>query len=64
MKVVVVTGGAGFLGRNLCARLLKNNDTIVYCIDNLITGSTRNIHKFFVALVQFLESKYDLLSRT
>ena len=47
MKVVVVTGGAGFLGRNLCARLLKNNDTIVYCIDNLITGSTRNIHTFF-----------------
>jgi len=47
MKVVVITGGAGFLGRNLCARLLTNSDTIVYCIDNLITGSMRNIHTFF-----------------
>ncbi len=39
---VLVTGGAGFIGSNLCARLLDEGHTI-YCADNLITGSTQNI---------------------
>lgn len=39
---ILVTGGAGFIGSNLCARLLKEGH-IVYCADNLITGSTSNI---------------------
>lgn len=39
---ILVTGGAGFIGSNLCARLLKEGHT-VYCADNSITGSTSNI---------------------
>ena len=39
---IVVAGGAGFLGRHLCARLLGEGEEIV-CIDNLITGRRRNI---------------------
>ena len=39
---ILVTGGAGFIGSNLCARLLEEGH-IVYCADNLITGSTSNI---------------------
>jgi dTDP-glucose 4,6-dehydratase len=37
-----VTGGAGFLGSHLCDRLLADGHEIV-AIDNLVTGSTRNI---------------------
>jgi dTDP-glucose 4,6-dehydratase len=39
---VVVTGAAGFLGSNLCDLLIENGHTVVG-LDNLITGSTRNI---------------------
>ncbi|MFP5327375.1 MAG: UDP-glucuronic acid decarboxylase family protein [Acidimicrobiia bacterium] len=39
---VVVTGGAGFLGSHLCRALLARGDEVV-AIDNLITGSMRNI---------------------
>src|SRR5437867_1121679 len=39
---VVVTGGAGFLGSHLCDRLLERDYEVV-CLDNLVTGNTRNI---------------------
>lgn len=39
---IVVTGGAGFVGSNLCARLLQEGHS-VFCVDNYITGSARNI---------------------
>ncbi len=41
-KVCVVTGGAGFLGSHLTDRLLKEGYRVIG-IDNLLTGSTRNI---------------------
>ncbi len=51
---IVVTGGAGFIGSNLCARLIAEGYTVL-CIDNLITGSRDNIapllkHKRFTFL--------------
>lgn len=39
---VLVAGGAGFIGSNLCARLLREGHTVV-CVDNLLTGAERNI---------------------
>lgn len=39
---VLVAGGAGFVGSNLCARLLREGHTVI-CVDNLLTGSMRNI---------------------
>jgi len=39
---IVITGGAGFIGSNLCARLI-NEEHNVLCVDNLLTGSTHNI---------------------
>jgi len=39
---VIVTGGAGFLGSHLCDHLVKKGYHVV-CIDNLVTGNTRNI---------------------
>lgn len=42
---ILVTGGAGFLGSNLCARLL-NDGAEVFCLDNLLTGKKENIAEF------------------
>jgi UDP-N-acetylglucosamine 4-epimerase len=38
----LVTGGAGFIGSNLCERLLKEGYQVL-CLDNLSTGFMRNI---------------------
>jgi UDP-glucuronate decarboxylase len=43
MKKILVTGGAGFLGSHLCQRLI-NQGHHVLCVDNLFTGSKKNIH--------------------
>ncbi len=40
---ILVTGGAGFLGANLCERLAKNSEDHIYCLDNLQTGRMENI---------------------
>ena len=45
MKKVLVTGGAGFIGSNLCEALLKNGEYVV-CIDNFSTGHIENIIPF------------------
>lgn len=45
MKRILVTGGAGFIGSNLCARLLDEGEDII-CLDNFFTGSKDNIRKF------------------
>lgn len=42
MKTVLVAGGAGFLGSNLCDVLLLQNFEVI-CVDNLTTGSAKNI---------------------
>ena len=39
---VLVTGGAGFIGSHLCDALLAEGHHVV-CVDNLLTGSLRNI---------------------
>lgn len=41
-KIILVTGGAGFIGCHLCRELL-NLGNIVYCIDNLSSGSFENV---------------------
>ena len=42
MPRTLVTGGAGFLGSNLCEYLLDKGHEVI-CMDNLITGSKQNI---------------------
>ena len=39
---ILITGGAGFLGSHLADRLLEDGHEII-CMDNLFTGSKRNI---------------------
>jgi UDP-glucuronate decarboxylase len=50
-KRILVTGGAGFLGSHLCARLIAEGAQVL-CVDNFFTGARRNIeplldHKHF-----------------
>lgn len=40
---IMVTGGAGFVGSHLCERLLEGENEVI-CIDNLLTGSEKNIN--------------------
>ena len=42
-KRVLVTGGAGFIGSNLCG-LLVNQGVDVLCLDNYFTGTKKNIY--------------------
>ncbi|HEY6961778.1 MAG TPA: UDP-glucuronic acid decarboxylase family protein [Gaiellaceae bacterium] len=42
MITSVVTGGAGFLGSHLCEHLLEKGHRVI-CVDNLDTGSLRNV---------------------
>lgn len=46
MKKVLVTGGAGFIGANLCQLLLENGHKVI-CLDNYSTGSYDNIAHLF-----------------
>jgi len=41
-KRILVTGGAGFLGSHLIDRLLENGHEVL-CVDNLFTGTKRNL---------------------
>lgn len=41
-KRTIVTGGASFLGSHLIGRLLERGDEVL-CVDNLFTGTKRNI---------------------
>ena len=41
-KKILVTGGAGFLGSNLCKKLVDNGHNVI-CVDNFLTGNKKNI---------------------
>lgn len=60
LKRILVTGGAGFIGSHLCERLIAEGHQVL-CVDNLYTGSRKNIeglneHERF----QFLE--HDIIN--
>ena len=44
-KTILVTGGAGFIGSHLCKKLLNENHKVI-CLDNLFTGTLKNIEEF------------------
>ena len=44
-KKILVTGGAGFIGSNLCEALLEKGNKVV-CLDNFATGKRENIKEF------------------
>ena len=45
IRKILITGGAGFIGSNLCEALLERGDKVV-CLDNFSTGKRENIETF------------------
>lgn len=52
---ILITGGAGFIGSNLCEHFLEKGHNVI-CLDNLSTGFKKNIDPFFTnSNFQFIE---------
>lgn len=61
MKRILVTGGAGFIGSHLCKRLLEDGNNVI-CVDNLFTGSKRNIQEL-MENKRFAFLQHDVVNR-
>jgi len=55
---IVITGGAGFIGSNLCERLLNEGHNVI-CLDNLYSGRLENI-KELLGNKNFKFIKFDI----
>lgn len=56
MSKVLVTGGAGFIGSNLCEALLQRGDNVV-CLDNFATGHMYNL----ISLIEQYPDQFMLI---
>ena len=56
---ILLTGGAGFIGSNLCKKLLSNSDYTIGCIDNFNDNYDPSIkEKTLLILIQVKGSLY------
>ena len=60
IKKILVTGGAGFIGSNLCERLAKDKGNDVYSLDNYFTGTKGN-HVDDVTYIEGVTADIDSL---
>lgn len=57
MKTILVCGGAGFIGSNLCSYLLNKGEKVI-CVDNFSTGNMDNVKDFDSPLFSII--KHDI----
>lgn len=62
MKKILITGGAGFIGSNLCEYFLKNGHEVT-CLDNFATGYKHNIAPY-LGLTNFKLIEGDIRNLT
>jgi len=44
-KTILITGGTGFIGSNLCKELIKDENNRIICVDNNYTGTLDNVRE-------------------
>ena len=59
MKKILITGGAGFIGKHLCEKLLKRGDEVIV-LDNLFSSSKNNI-KALLSHERFEFIRHDVI---
>jgi UDP-glucuronate decarboxylase len=59
MKTILVAGGAGFIGSNLCERFIQDGHKVI-CVDNLLTGNIENI-RHLLSNNSFVFMNHDIL---
>ncbi len=57
-KSILVTGGAGFIGSNLCLRLYREGHHVI-CVDNCFTGDLRNFGDAYREMV--LSGRFEFI---
>lgn len=67
-KNILVTGGAGFIGSNICEKLVELGNYVV-CLDNFLTGKIENIqsildHKNFTLIKGDIRNLEDCMLAT
>lgn len=60
MKTILITGATGFIGSNLCKRLIQDENNKIICVDNNYTGSIENI-KEFLSNPRFKFIEHDII---
>jgi UDP-glucuronate decarboxylase len=57
-KIILITGGAGFIGSHLCHRMIQDGHKVI-CVDNLSTGNMKNIEDL-MGHSNFVFKKHDI----
>ena len=60
-KTILITGGTGFIGSNLCKRLINDENNKIICVDNNYTGSLENI-KELLENTRFKFIEHDIIN--
>ncbi len=60
LKNILITGGCGFIGSNLCKKLIQDENNFIICLDSNFTSSTDNISNL-INNPRFKFVKHDII---